>query len=58
MATEQGSALPPETEEGQRPSQSEGADLEREEEDKKPKEPDFCLESILRVHHDLAPVWA
>ena len=50
MASEQGSAMPQESEEDQRPSQSEGANLEREEEDK-PKEPDFCLESILHVHH-------
>ena len=54
MATEQDSALPLETEEDQRPSQSEGASLEREEENK-PKEPDFCLESILHMTSSFWP---
>ena len=57
MATEQGSGLPQETEEDQRSSQAEGDNLEREGEDK-PREPDFCLESILHVHHDFGPAWA
>ena len=48
MASEQETTVAQEAGEDHHPSQSEEADEDGLGEEDKPKEPDFCLESILR----------